>query len=176
MNRSFAPVYGIEYFLRSLTKVAKAVPDARVLLIGSGPLETTFRALVKELGIENMVKFLGFVANEELPAYLNAADLYVSSSLSDGTSVSLLEAMACGLPVVVTDVPSILEWVENGINGLVCPRRDSDSLAKAIITLLRDERTAAKMGKKNLEIAEQRADWNKNFKMLEKMYVELTKI
>ena len=176
MTRSFAPVYGIEYFLRSLPKVLEEVPNAKALLIGTGPLEMSFRTIVKELGVDSAVRFQGMVANKELPAYLNAADLYVSSSLSDGTSVSLLEAMACGLPVVVTDVPSILEWVKDGVNGLVCPRRDSVSLADAIITLLQDEQMAAKMGEKNLAIAKQRADWDKNFKLLEGMYTKLTKL
>ena len=175
MTRRFAPIYGIEYFLRSLPKVLEEVPSAKALLIGTGPLEMSFRTIVKELGVDSAVRFQGMVANKELPAYLNAADLYVSSSLSDGTSVSLLEAMACGLPVVVTDVPSILEWVKDGVNGLVCPRRDSVSLADAIITLLQDEQMAAKMGEKNLAIAKQRADWDKNFKLLEGMYAKLTK-
>ena len=174
MTRRFAPVYGIEYFLRALPEVAEEVPDTRVLLIGSGPLELSLREMVKELGLENMVRFQGQVVNKVVPAYLNAADLYVSSPLSDGTSVSLLEAMACGLPVVVTDVPAILVWVENGINGVVCPKRDPMSLAKAIITLLQNDQMAREMGEKNLEIAKRRANWDKSFKQLEEMYERLT--
>jgi glycosyltransferase involved in cell wall biosynthesis len=108
-----------------------------------------------------------------MPAYLNASDLYVSSSLSDGTSLSLLEAMACGLPVVVTDVPAILEWVVNGENGLVVPRRSIDELAEAIIYLLQREDVRKEMGEKNIAIAKERADWDKNFKKLEDIYETL---
>lgn len=108
-----------------------------------------------------------------MPAYLNASDLYVSSSLSDGTSLSLLEAMACGLPVVVTDVPAILEWVADGENGLVVPRQSIEELAEAIVHLLENEDLAIEMGNKNLVIAKERADWNKNFQKLVQIYEKL---
>ena len=175
MTRSFAPIYGVEYFLRSIPEVIRSVPHARVLLVGSGPMEMFFKKLVKELGLVDIVRFHGPVPNEALPSLLNAADVYVSSSLSDGTSVSLLEAMACGLPVVVSDIPSNLEWISNGSNGLIYPRHDHMSLAESIIVLLRNEQLAAKMRKKNLEIAKRRANWRRNFKLLEKMYEDLIK-
>jgi glycosyltransferase involved in cell wall biosynthesis len=84
-----------------------------------------------------------------------------------------LEALACGLPVVVTDVPANLEWVEDGINGLVVPRQSSERLAEAIITLLQDEQRAQNMGKNNLKIALERADWDRNFAKLEEIYRRL---
>jgi glycosyltransferase involved in cell wall biosynthesis len=170
MNRSFEPIYGIEYFLKALPMVWAKVPNVYVLQIGSGPLENQLRKSVEELNLEPIVKFMGEVFNEEMPAYLNASDLYVSSSLSDGTSLSLLEAMACGLPVVVTDVPAILEWVVNGENGLVVPRRSIDELAEAIIYLLQNEDIRKKMGERNILIAKERVDWDKNFNKLEQMY------
>jgi glycosyltransferase involved in cell wall biosynthesis len=170
MNRRFKRVYGIEYFLKALPRVWAKVPDVYVLLLGSGPLEKELRKIVKGLKIEPIVKFIGEVPYDEMPAYLNASDLYISSSLSDGTSVSLLEAMACGLPVVVTDVPAILEWVENGVNGLVVPRRSIDELADAIVYLLQHEDIRKEMGEKNIAIAKERADWDKNFNKLEQMY------
>jgi glycosyltransferase involved in cell wall biosynthesis len=169
MNRNFEPVYGIEYFLRALPLVWAKVPNICVLLIGSGSLEGKLRELVEELKLEPVVKFIGEVPNREMPGYLNASDLYVSSSLSDGTSNSLLEAMACGLPVVVTDVPAILEWVTNGENGFVVPRQSVEELAEAIIHLLKNEDIAIEMGKKNLEIAKERADWDKNFRKFEEI-------
>jgi glycosyltransferase involved in cell wall biosynthesis len=170
MTRSFKEVYGIEYFLKALPKVFEEVPEARALVIGSGPLELQLKALAQELNLADRIRFLGEIPNHELPKYLNASDLYVSSSLSDGTSLSLLEAFACALPVVVTDVPAILEWVQDGINGLVVPRQSSEELAKAIITLLKDEKYAHEMGEKNLALARKRADWDQNFAKLEELY------
>lgn len=173
MNRSFKPVYGIEYFLRALPRVFQEIPEAYVLLLGSGELEPQLRLLTKQMGIEGKVQFLGEVDNEEMPYYLNASDLYVSSSLSDGTSLSLLEAMACALPVVVTDVPAILEWVKQGKNGIVVSRRSVDELAEAIIHLLKNEDAAKEMGRRNREIAQEKADWEKNFAKLEEIYKNL---
>jgi glycosyltransferase involved in cell wall biosynthesis len=176
MTRSFKEVYGIEYFLKALPKVFEEVPEARALVIGSGPLELQLKALAQELNLADRIRFLGEIPNHELPKYLNASDLYVSSSLSDGTSLSLLEALACGLPVVVTDVPANLEWVEDGINGLVVPRQSSEELAKAVITLLKDEQYAQEMGKKNLALARKRADWDRNFAKLEELYQRMVSL
>jgi len=173
MTRTFIPVYGIEYFLRAIPKVMEEFPQIRVLIIGSGPLEGHFRRIVNELKIKDNVLFLGQIPNPELAKYLNAADIYVSSSLSDGTSLSLLEAMACALPVVVTDVPAILEWVQDGVNGLVVPRKNIKQLSEKISYLLQNGDLAYKMGKKNFEIAQERANWDKNFKKLEEIYTTL---
>ena len=81
---------------------------------------------------------------------LNAADVYVTTSLSDGTSVSLLEAISCGLPVVVVDAPAYFEWVEDRINGYIIPRRDSTVLAECLIALLQDPIRLREMGQRNL--------------------------
>lgn len=173
MTRAFKPVYGIEYFLRALPKVIERVPQVKALLIGTGALKSHFYRIVNELKINNEVLFLGQIPNADLVRYLNAADVYVSSSLSDGTSLSLLEAMACALPIVVTDVPAILEWVQDGVNGLVVPRKSIKQLSEKISCLLRNEDLAREMGKRNFEIAQERANWDKNFKQLEEIYVTL---
>lgn len=170
MTRSLMPVYGIEYFIRALPQVLRDFPETRVLFIGDGLLRGELTALAAELGLEGKVRFLGAVANRELPRYLNAADLYVSSSLSDGSSLSLMEALACALPVVVTDVPAILEWIEEGVNGLVVPRKNTQRLAGAIVDMLGDEGAMRRMGRANLELARARADWERNFDKLEQIY------
>lgn len=90
--------------------------------------------------------------------YLNAADVYVSSYLSDGTSICLLEAMACNLLVVVTDVPAILVWVTDGFNCYVVSRGGSEALANRIIQALRNESIRKAFSEKNLQIAHECAD------------------
>ena len=101
--------------------------------------------------------------------------IYVSSSLSDGTSVCLLEAMAVGLPVVVTDVDAILEWVTDGENGLVVPKKNPAALAVAICTLLEDDNLRKTFGKRNYKIARERASWDDNAKVFESMFQSLAK-
>lgn len=173
MTRSLMPVYGIEVFLRALPPVLEDIPQARVLLAGGGELENKLKGMAGDLGIAGKVRFTGAVSNTLLPRYLNAADLYVSSSLSDGSSLSLLEALACALPVVVTDVPAVLEWITAGENGLVAKRRDAAGLGAAIVKLLKNEALRRKMGRNNEALAGKKADWDKNFGMLEQVYRQL---
>jgi glycosyltransferase involved in cell wall biosynthesis len=96
MTRRFEPVYGIEYFIQALPRVVQHEPNVRVILAGAGPLEERIRGLVDHLNLTPYVHFPGMIPNHELPKYLASADLYVTSSLSDGSSNALMEAMACG--------------------------------------------------------------------------------
>ena len=174
-TRQHRPVYGMDYLINAISSIIKREPTVRFLLIGSGPLTDDLKQLVNNLKIEKYVKFTGMIPNAELPKYLAASDLYVSSSLSDGTSVCLLEAMALGLPVVVTNVDANLEWITNGENGLVVPKKNPDALAKAICTLLEDDNLRKTFGRRNYKIAKVRASWDDNVKVLEGMFQSLAK-
>ena len=173
MTRSFKPVYGVEYFLRAIPNIIKENPETRIILCGNGPLEDSFKSFIIKNKLTDYVYFAGFVKNEELPLFYAASEIYISSSLSDGTSTSLLEAMACGLPVVVTDLPAIKEWIRDGYNGFLVPKKNSHQVYKKLNLLLNDHDLREKFGRRNLEITKNRADWDKNFEKLECMYNEL---
>lgn len=175
MTRAFKPVYGIEYFLESLSLIIKEEPNCRAILVGSGPLEKRLKEIVREKKLDQFVSFAGFISHERLPAYLNSADIYISSSLSDGSSLSLMEAMACGLPVVVTDLPANREWIEDNVNGYLVPPKNIEVLASRIISLLKNKEKMEEMGRLNLSRAQKKSDWNKNFKKLERTYETLLK-
>lgn len=173
MTRSMIDqVYGIEYFLEALVQVIKVFPDVRVVLCGDGPYRVSHAEFARRNGIDGYVYFAGHVENGALAAFLNAADIYVSSSLSDGTPLSLLEAMACRLPVVVTDVPAVMEWVRDGYNGYVVPRRDSGALATKIIALLRNDVLREGMAENNHMMALERIDIERNFEKLRQILSE----
>ena len=165
-TRQHRPIYGMKYLIEAIPHVIKREPAARFLLIGSGPGTDNLKKQVSNLKIEEYVTFTGMIDNAALPAYLTASDIYVSSSLSDGTSISLLEAMASALPVVVTDVRAILEWVTDGKNGLVVPRKDPVALAQAISKILEDSNMRKTFGNRNYRIAQERASWDDNAKIL----------
>lgn len=173
-TRGHDTIYGIEYLLLAIPEIVRNEPDSRFLFIGSGPLTPKFKNIVNDLGIENYVKFIGFIQNDELGKYLSASDVYVSPSLSDGTSVSLLEAMACGLPVVVTDVDAIMEWITDGINGFIVPKRNSSVLTQKIVKLIRDDHLRELFGKENRQIAENRGSWQNTTKAFENVFSTLT--
>jgi len=171
-TRKHLPVYGVEYLLRAI-QLMKPAKGTKFIIAGDGPLLTRHKSLAKELGIEDDVRFLGWVPNEELPMFLNAASIYVSTSFSDGASASLMEAIACGLPVVVTDIPANREWITDGENGLLVPPGDSTALATAITRALKDPELRARMRLANLKLAQERADWNRNLKTLERCISDL---
>lgn len=173
MNREMNSKNNVACFIEALSAVVRESPDTRVLLLGSGIMHDQIRELVRRNGLEQYVHFAGWVSIHDMPKYLRASDIYVSCALMDGSSMSLLEAMACSLPVVVTDIPSILEWIDDGYNGLVVPRRDSEALAVKILELLQDSSLRQRMSERNIHIARQRADWDRNFAKLEHIYHRL---
>jgi len=170
MTRQLKPIYGIDIFLKAVAQIIKEVPDVRALIVGDGPLELELKNLASSLGLGKFVRFTGRVDRQELVKYLNAGDIYVSTSYSDGTSLCLLEAMAVGLSAVVTDVPANLEWIENGYNGFVARRGFTDDVAEALQKLVNNSSLCRTFGDRNLTIAKERADWDKNFDKMLRMF------
>jgi len=138
MTRPPYPViYGVEFFVEALPIVLATEPDTRIIMVGSGSLDREVRSRVTEMGLQDKVHFAGRVDHDDMPAYLNAADIYVSTGFTDGNAVSLLEAMACGLPVVVSDIPANRDWIKSGENGLLINIGDYDAVRNAINKHLR---------------------------------------
>jgi glycosyltransferase involved in cell wall biosynthesis len=175
MTRNHEPVYGVDVFLKAMETVLRDKSAMRVLLIGGGALTSQFRSFVRERGLDESIRFTGKMPYASLLEHLQAADIYVSSSHSDGTSVSLLEAMASGLSAVLTDVPSNLEWVQSGVNGEIVPRGDHAALAQQVLALAADPVRNAAYGAKSLAIVRERGDWKKNFTAIEGIYHTLMK-
>jgi len=174
-TRKLNPIYGVENLIMAIPTIIKKNPDARFLIIGDGVLINKLKGIVSSLHIEKYMCFKGKLPYEEIPIYLNAADIYVSTSYSDGTSASLLEAIACGLPVVVTNIPANNEWIINGENGYLVPIKNPSALAKYINLLLEDDGIRSSMSIKNLEISRARADWKKNANIFYDAIETLTK-
>ena len=170
MTRQLKPIYGIDIFLKAVAQIIKEVPDVRALIVGDGPLELELKNLASSLGLGKFVRFTDRVDRQELVKYLNAGDIYVSTSYNDGTSLCLLEAMAVGLSAVVTDVPANLEWIENGHNGFVARRGFTDDVAEALQKLVNNSSLCRTFGDRNLTIAKERADWDKNFDKMLRMF------
>ncbi|HEY8165012.1 MAG TPA: glycosyltransferase family 4 protein [Gemmatimonadaceae bacterium] len=164
-TRTWEPLYAIDVLLAAFHKVLEKDAEARLLLLGDGSLDKEIRGLIESLGISAAVHAPGRVSYELLPDYFRESDVYVSSALSDGTSVSLLEAMASGLPVVVTNSFGNLEWVTPGINGALAEPGDVESLANAMSSMISGGRRAA-IGASNVELARAGANWDANFTQL----------
>jgi L-malate glycosyltransferase len=170
MTRQLKAVYGVDIFLKALSRIVRQDGDVRAVIVGGGPLEGELKILSASLGLADFVRFTGRVNRDELATYLNTADIYVSTSYSDGTSLCLLEAMAAGLPAVVTDVPANLEWITDGYNGCVARRGCPEEVTEALSKLLKDPEAWKRFGLRSLRIAKERADWDKNFDKFLRMF------
>ena len=172
-TRNLKPVYNVELFIRAIPYVLNKIPDAKFIIAGKGEQQEYLENMAKEMSIFNNVKFVGHIPNEELPKWLASSKVYISTSLSDGTSTSLLEGMACGVFPIVTDIHANKAWIENGRNGFLVPVNKPKILAQKIIEAVRDDDLRKKAAKINEKVVKDEADWNKNFKKIEEIYSEL---
>jgi glycosyltransferase involved in cell wall biosynthesis len=132
-TRSLAPLYGIREVAQAFTRAAAHIPVLRLLILGGGPLEAELRSLFQARHLMERVVFGGQIPNPELPEYYRAADLYISASHTDGSSISLLEALACGCPALVSDIPGNTEWVREEGEGWLFRTGDAQMLEQAMM-------------------------------------------
>jgi L-malate glycosyltransferase len=156
-NRNLQPIYNVSHLIRAIPGVLGVVPNARFLIAGDGLERENLREEVGRLGIAASVEFLGKIPHEDMPSLLEKTDVYVSTSLSDGTSVSLLEAMASGAFPVVTDIAANKEWITDGMNGFLVPIDDETSLAHKIIQSLRNKGLTEEARQKNWKVVREKA-------------------
>ena len=170
-NRTMEKLYGVDVVAEAFTMVAAVEPNIRLVLFGKGSQETAIRAVFEKSRILDRVHFGGFASLDDLPGIYRSADFYVSASHSDGSSVSLMEALACGVPALLSDIPSNREWLEEGKEGWYF--KDGDAVALAQRMLDASKHTdRSKLSAAARKLAEKRADWQKNFTVLLSAYAE----
>lgn len=162
-NRSWEPNYGVDVLAKAFVQVAHQRPEVRLLLLGGGSQAGLLKVIFTSGGVEEQVDRGGHIPNSDLPRYYRMADLYISASHVDGSSVSLMEALASGLPCLVSDIPANREWVTDGENGWTFPDGNVESLAASILQAIARRDALAEMGLAARRLAEERADWKKNF-------------
>jgi glycosyltransferase involved in cell wall biosynthesis len=165
-TRRHNPVYGVGYLIGAIPMILEKEPRAKFLILGEGQLTTQFRKRTMKQIDEGSVKFLGNVPHEDVAKYLNISDIYISTSLSDGTSASLLEAMTCSLPPVVTDIPANKEWILDGWNGCLIPTGNVTHLVQKVIWMTEKEEIRLEIGKNALETIRTRVNWQRSMKTL----------
>lgn len=136
---------GHRFLLEAAASALRVRPDLRFVFAGDGPLRETLEAQARGLGIGDRVRFLGF--RSDVPALLAAFDVFVLPSLYEGLPNAVLEAMACGRPVVATAVDGTPEVVEDGVTGLLVPPRDPARLSEALLKTAGSARLRERMGR-----------------------------
>ncbi len=166
-TRGWAPIYGVDDLARAFVQAVRQRPELRLLMLGNGPLAPTLHQIFRQAGVEDRVHFPGQIPQARLPDFYRAADLYISTSHSDGTSISLLEALACGTPVLLADIPGNREWVSTpGEVGWLFRDGDVDSLQEGILRAVANRGQLPAMGRAARQLAESRANWEANFPRL----------
>jgi glycosyltransferase involved in cell wall biosynthesis len=169
-TRVWEPVYGVDVIAQGFVLAARQHPELQLLMLAGGSQAGLLRQIFQQGGVSHQVHFPGQIGQAKLPHYYRGADLYVSASHSDGTSISLLEAMACGTPALVSDIPGNREWVQPGVQGWWFPDGDAQGLSKSILAAIQQRARLPEMGRAARCLAEEKADWEKNFPQLLKAY------
>ena len=173
-TRSFEPRYDVKTLVMAIPLVIKeAKKKVKFIIIGEGKQKEDLFDLTRKLNIENYVEFKGSVSENELLQCYQDADIYVSTSLSDSTSVSLLEAMASGLVPIVTNIPGNRGWIKDGENGFLFPAKDYECLSRRILDGVNDFGRYNSFAKRNADIIKRKALWRANMRVIEDRFLGL---
>jgi glycosyltransferase involved in cell wall biosynthesis len=164
----------VETLIRAIPSVLKEVPEAKFLIVGDGEEKEKLISLSKSLGISPAIKFIGWISPEDLPKYFNIAKIFVCTSLVEtGLASSTAEAMACGIPVVVSDSGDNKIFIKDGENGFIFPPKGSEILAEKLIVLLKNESLWQKFYLTHRKWIEKNNNYQKEMEKMEKIYQEL---
>ncbi len=165
-------VKGWPWAIEALANVRRAVPDARLVVLGEGEDRQQLEFAIRDLGLEGAVELRGQVGHDEVASVLGSASLLLSTSLSEGISNAVLEAMARGLPVVSTDVGGMSEVVEDGVNGFLVPPRSPAVTADRVVRLMHDPAMRGTMGAEARQRVLARHDLLGQIEAFEQLFVE----
>lgn len=172
--RGARPVYNIDTIIRSIPEVLKELPKAKFLFtFGHGYQQAELRNLAARLGLGDSVKFVDFVAYQEMPFYYAASDICISVPSSDSLTQTIPEAMACSVPTIVSDIPMTRGILTHGENTLLVPPRDPQALSTAILSLLTSQELRQRIVESALKLVDEKLDYHKNMAQLESIYQSL---
>jgi len=145
---------GFRFLVRAIKKLKDKKYKIILQIIGEGNEQKELESLVKKLGLENEVEFTGVLERAEIVRYFASARIFVSTSLNEGMSNAMLEALASGLPIVATDTGGTAEMVRDGLNGFVTKIKDADDTADKIESIILNEKIERRMAKESRILAE----------------------
>lgn len=178
--RNFEWYYGVEQTILAFALLKSRYPDATLSIVGAGSQETDLRRLCQTLDIRD-IYFLGAIKPAEMPSVHDHADIFLNSSLIDNQPLSILEAMASGLPIVSTGVGDIANMLEDGVTGMIVPERDPAAMATAAELFLEQPDRARSMAARAYERLDRyswsrvRSQWSALYDdMMQRSHIEPT--
>jgi glycosyltransferase involved in cell wall biosynthesis len=161
--------------IKAIGKITDDYSNIKMLIIGNGPTKLIAKKMVQTLGIEGNIKFLSNVTYHKMNKYYNACKVLVMPSVSEGMPKVVLEAMACGCPIIVSDIPGCNELVKNGRNGFLVPTGRPDILAEIITSFYKKPCLTREMGYESRKIVEQNYTWDIVAQRVEECYLSILK-
>ncbi len=162
---------GVDVLIKAFSQIASVIPEATLLLVGGGTKETELKALAAEEGVAQQVSFTGVVPNEQLPKLYNESAVFVLPSFNEGFPRTVIEAMACGTPIVVTDLEQLRSVVPDV--GRTVPTDDPTTLANAVVELLSDDGLRQQLGETARDLAVSRYSWETTVEKTIEEYYDL---
>lgn len=172
--KTLEKIYGIEYLIRAFKIVKTKLPDKQIklLLVGEGTQRKVLENLAIELNLLDDIVFTGYISHDEVENYHNMLDIYVAVSIQESFGVAVLEASACGKPVIVSNVGGLPEVVDNGKTGIIVEKENPDELANALIILITNSELKNEMGKNGRMKVSKEYNWQNSLKMMLSIYNE----
>lgn len=165
--RAHEPIYRIDHIIAGFAQAAPRFPHAHLLIGHQGSLTDTLRKQAMSTAVADRIHFIGSIPEKELPALFRSTDIYISASEVDGTSVTLLQAMACKVPVLVSDTPGNRAWIEHGTTGSTFLTADPRDLASGLASALESPRSSRqRVADAALRRVRADADWKANVQRL----------
>jgi glycosyltransferase involved in cell wall biosynthesis len=164
------PIKNLPMMLDAIAHVRRRRGDVVLVLVGEGPQLPVLEARARELGIADAVRFIGYVRQEDTAAWYRTSDVFALSSDFDNSPNVVLEAMACGLPIVATDVGGLREYVTPPDNGMLTPKGDAVAFAAALLSYLENDDHARAVGRHNRGDAVSRFSWSASAARMRAVY------
>jgi glycosyltransferase involved in cell wall biosynthesis len=172
-TRSLEPGYKYDDIIHAVHDLIDIMPGLKYQIAGEGQCRRHLEKIVQQVGLNPHVEFLGYVPNVNLPDRLREADVYVSAYLEDGVSMSLLEAMACGLLPVVPDTEPNHMWIQDGVNGLLFRPGDHVSLVQKLHEALSNPSLRKKAREHNIKFIHEKVNWHTNMRRIEARFLQI---
>lgn len=170
------PIYDIPLLINAFAIIHKEMDNKPLLKIyGDGHLKDELVKLTEELGVANDVRFMGAIPNMKVPKVLSGMDIFVNCSKSESFGVNMVEAMACGVPVVATNTPGAREVIVDGETGFIMKDREPETMAAVFRKLMNDNKLRIKMGQAGQKRSNTLYDWEQNLDTIEGMLKSVVK-
>lgn len=174
-DRRLEKLYNIDVVIKGFKLAVSEFDNLKLIIAATGNEEDNLKKLTTELALDKKVEFTGRYNQEQLGNMLKNSDVFISIPSSDATSVSLLEAMGCGLYPVLSDLPANREWIIDKENGMIINSITELDVKNAILICAKNKDDMKKQSKVNIDIIKDKALWENNIKVVEEIYENISK-